>query len=125
MFLESRASGYGSLGRSPGRVLTGVAADWTKYIGVLVVARSRSLRDRRVKLECSSPIDGGSESVVDQLVGVGIVDYLEAATDSGHTVELSDCSVCHSRVKEFGFVDLSVSFCVSLSGIACKAKSIS
>ena len=124
MFLESRASGYGSLGRSPGRVLTGVAADWTKYIGVLVVARSRSLRDRRVKLECSSPIDGGSESVVDQLVGVGVVDHLESATDGGHTIELSDCSVCHSRVKEFGFVDLSVSFCVSLSGIAYKAKSI-
>jgi len=104
--------------------LTRVATDWTKNIGVLVVARSRSLRDRRVKLECSSPVDGGSESVVDQLVGVGIVDHLESATDSGHTIELGDCSVCHSRVEEFGFVDLSVSICIILSTIAYKAKSI-
>jgi hypothetical protein len=110
MFLKSRASGYGSLGRSPGRVLAGVTSDRTKDIGVLVVVGSGSLRDGRVELECSSPVDGGSESVVDQLVGVGIVDYLESATHSGHTIELGDRSVRHSGIKELGFVDLSVSF---------------
>jgi hypothetical protein len=125
MFLESRASGYGSLGRSPGRVLARVTSDWTKDIGVLVVVGSGSLRDGRVEVECSSPVDGGSESVVDQRVGIGIVDYLESTTDSGHTIELSDCSVCHSRVKELGFVDLHVSFYSLLGEVAYKAKSVS
>jgi len=125
MFLESRGSRYGSLGRSPGRVLAGATANWTKDIGVLVVAGSGSLRDRRVKLECSSPIDGGSKSVVDQFVCVGIVDYLESATDSGHAIEFGDCSVCHSRVEEFGFVDLHVSLYSLLGEVAYEAKSIS
>ena len=109
MFLESRASGYGSLGRRPGRVLAGVTPDRTKDIGVLVVVGSGSLRDGRVELECSSPIDGGSESVADQVIGIGIVDYLESATDSGPTIELSDGSVCHSGIEEFRLVDLAVS----------------
>jgi hypothetical protein len=125
MFLESRASGYGSLGRSPGRVLAGVTSDRTKDIGVLVVVGSGSLRDRRVELECSSPVDGGSESVVDQLVGIGIIDHLESATDSGHTIELSDCSVCHSGIEELGFVDLHVSFYSLLGEVAYESKSIS
>jgi len=125
MFLEGRASGYGSLGGSPGRVLAGVTPDRTKDIGVLVVVGSGSLRDGRVELECSSPVDGGSESVVDQFVGIGIVNYLESATDSGHTIELSDGSVCHSRIKELGFVDLHVSFYSLLGEKAYEAKSVS
>ena len=125
MFLESRASRYGSLGRSPGRVLAGVTSDRTKDIGVLVVVGSGSFRDRRVELECSSSVDGGSECVVDQLVGIGIVDYLESATNSGHTIELSDGSVCHSGIEEFGFVDLSVSFHELMCAAAYKAKSVS
>jgi hypothetical protein len=48
--------------------------------------------------------------VIGQLVGIGIVDYLESATDSGHSIELSDGSVSHSRIEEFGLVDLTVSF---------------
>jgi hypothetical protein len=125
MFLESRASGYGSLGGSPGRVLAGVTSDRTKDIGVLVVVGSGSLRDGRVELECSSPVDGRPESVVDQLVGIGIVDYLESATNSGHTIELGNGSVCHSRIKELGFVDLHISFYSLLGELAYKAKSIS
>jgi hypothetical protein len=125
MFLESRASGYGSLGRSPGRVLAGVTSDRTKDIGVLVVVGSGSFRDRRVELECSSSVDGGSESVVDQRVGIGIVDDLESATDSGHTIELSDGSISHSRIKELGFVDLHVSFYPLSIEVAHEAKSIS
>jgi hypothetical protein len=125
MFLESRASRYGSLGRSPGRVLAGVTSDWTEDIGVLVVVGSGSLRDGRVELECSSPVDGRPESVVDQLVGIGIVNYLESATNSGHTIELSDGSICHSRIKELGFVDLSVSFYILLCEVAYETKSIS
>jgi len=121
MFLESRASGYGSLGGSPGRVLAGVTPDRTKDIGVLVVVGSGSFRDRRVKLECSSPVDGGSKSVVDQFVGIGIVDYLESATNSGHSIKLGDCSICHPRIKELGFVDLHVSFYPLLKEVAYEA----
>ena len=113
------------MGRSPRTVLARAASDWTKYIGVLVVVGSGSLRDRRVELESSRPVDRRSESIVGQFAGIRIVDYLESATDSCHAIELSDSSVCHSRIKELGFVDLSVSFYRQHGEVAYEAKSIS
>jgi hypothetical protein len=63
--------------------------------------------------------------VIEQLVGIGIVDYLKSATNSGHAIELSDGSVGHSGIKELGFVDLPVSFHRNQGELAYEAKSIS
>lgn len=125
MFLESRASGHGSMGRSPRAVLAGAASDWTKDIGVLIIVGSRSFRDRRVELESSGPVNGRSESIIGQFAGTRVVDDLESATNSGHAIKLGDSSVCHSRVEELGFVDLFISFSSAWDKIAYEAKSIS